>query len=139
MSNLNAFLHPVQGEETREIFVSRRFLGEDGEPVLFKIRALTQEENNRLTRKCLRPAKGGRRGEKELDSIEYGSRVLVAATVEPDFSSEELCKAYGTLDPLEVPGKMLLAGEYRRLTDAIMDLSGFSEDAGELAREEAKN
>ena len=125
MSNLNAFLHPVQGDETREIIVSNRFLDENGRPVPFRIRALTQEENDAISKRSMRLVKGGRRGEKELDSTEYASRIIAAATLEPDFSSEELCKAYGTMDPLEVPGKMLYAGEYKRLMDAIMELSRF--------------
>jgi len=37
MSNLSAFLHPVQAEETREVTISQRFLGADGRPVPFKI------------------------------------------------------------------------------------------------------
>ena len=82
----------------------------------------------------MRPVKGGARGEKELDSGEYSSRIIVAATVEPDFSSEAVCKAYGTMDPLEVPGRMLLAGEYKRLMDAVMDLSGFRDNVEEDAK-----
>ena len=128
MSNLNAFLHPVQGDETREIIVSNRFLDENGRPVPFRIRALTQEENDAISKRPMRLVKGGRRGEKELDSTEYASRIIAAATLEPDFSSEELCKAYGTMDPLEVPGKMLYAGEYKRLMDAIMELSRFGDE-----------
>ena len=93
MSNLNAFLHPVQGDETREIIVSNRFLDENGRPVPFRIRALTQEENDAISKRSMRLVKGGRRGEKELDSTEYASRIIAAATLEPDFSSEELCKA----------------------------------------------
>lgn len=134
MSNLNAFLHPVQGDETREIIISNRFLDEDGKPVPFKIRALTQEENAQISKRSMRLVKGGKRGEKELDNTEYASRIIAAATVEPDFSSEALCKAYGTMDPLEVPGKMLLAGEYKRLMDAVMDLSGFHDDLEEDAK-----
>lgn len=134
MSNLNAFLHPVQGDETREIIISNRFLGEDGRPVPFKIRALSQEENAQISKRSMRLVKGGKRGEKELDNTEYASRIIAAATVEPDFSSEALCKAYGTMDPLEVPGKMLLAGEYKRLMDAVMDLSGFRDDLEEDAK-----
>lgn len=134
MSDLNAFLHPVQGDETREIIISSRFLGEDGRPVPFKIRALSQEENAQISKRSMRLVKGGKRGEKELDSVEYASRIIAAATVEPDFSSEALCKAYGTMDPLEVPGKMLLAGEYKRLMDAVMDLSGFGDDLEEDAK-----
>lgn len=135
MSNLNAFLNPVQADETREVLVSKRFLGEDGKPALFRIRALTQEENAQIGKKCMRMAKFGKRGEKELDTVAYTNRLVVAATVEPDFTSEAMCRAYGTMDPLEVPGKMLLAGEYKRLTDAIMELSRFDDDL----EDEAKN
>ena len=85
----------------------------------------------------MRPVKGGRRGEKELDGSLLSRRIVVAATVEPDFTSEELCRAYGVLDPLEVPGKMLLAGEFKKLSEEIMRLSGF-DDAEDL-EEEAKN
>lgn len=135
MSNLDVFLHPVHGAETQDVVVSKRFLNEDGRPVPFKIRALTQEENDRISRQSMRLIKGGRRGEKELDSTEYSRRIVVAATVEPDFSSEAMCKAYGTMDPLEVPGKMLYAGEYKRLMDAIMELSHFCDEL----EDEAKN
>ncbi len=138
MSSLKAFLHPVQSTDCLEIIISKRFLGEDGKPVPFKIRPLTQEENSQITKRSMRPVKGGKRGEKELDSIAYAGRIVVEATVEPDFHSEELCRAYGTMDPMEVPGKMLLAGEYKRLMDAIMELSGFDEDVGSL-EDEAKN
>lgn len=135
MNNLNAFLHPVQGDETQEVLISKRFQGEDGKPALFKIRALSQEENARISRQSMRLVKGGKRGEKELDNDLYANRIIVAATVDPDFSNEALCKAYGTMDPIEVPGKMLYAGEYKRLMDAIMDLSHF----GDELEDEAKN
>lgn len=132
--NLNAFLHPVQGDETREVIVSKRFQDEDGQPVPFKIRALTQEENAQISKLSMRLVKGGKRGEKELDNIVYTNRLVVAATVEPDFTSEAICKAYGTMDPLEVPGKMLYAGEYKRLMDAIMEISHFSDEPEDDAK-----
>ena len=135
MSNLNAFLHPVQGDETREVMISARFRGEDGKPVPFKIRALSQAENARISRQSMRLVRGGKRSEKELDTEVYTNRIIVAATVEPDFSSEAMCKVYGTMDPVEVPGKMLYAGEYKRLMDAIMELSHFDDDL----EDEAKN
>ena len=133
MSDLHAFLHPVQGDETKEIIISKRFRDAEGNPVPFKIRALTQEENEKLSRQSRRSAK---KGAKEFDEIAYTRRIIVAATVEPDFSSEELCKAYGVMDPQDVPGKMLLAGEYSRLGREIMDLSGFTNSGLE---ERAKN
>ena len=134
MSNLHAFLHPVEGDETREVIISRRFLGEDGKPVPFKIRALSQAENDQITKDSMEPVKGGRRGEKTLNSTNYGRRIIVAATDFPDFRSEELCKAYDVMDPLEVPGRMLLAGEYERLSREILTLSGFDDDLEEQAK-----
>lgn len=138
MSNLHAFLHPVQGDGTAEAVVSRRFLDEEGRPVPFKIRALTQEENDALVKRSMRKVKVNGRWTEELDSLAYGRRTVVAATVEPDFSSEELCRAYNTMDPLEVPGRMLLAGEYKLLSEEILRLSGFRDEAEDVA-EQAKN
>lgn len=135
MNNLNAFLHPVQGDETRGVMISARFRDEDGKPVPFKIRAMSQEENARISRQSMRLVRGGKCGEKELDTEVYTNRIIVAATIEPDFSSEAMCKAYGTMDPVEIPGKMLYAGEYKRLMDAIMELSHFDDDL----EDEAKN
>ena len=49
MSSLNAFLHPVQAEN-REVIVSNRFQ-ENGKPVPFVIRPITQQENEEFIRK----------------------------------------------------------------------------------------
>ena len=49
MSSLNAFLHPEQ-TENREVFVSDRFK-ENGKPVPFVIRPITQQENEGLIKK----------------------------------------------------------------------------------------
>lgn len=134
MNELHKFLHPVEGDEKREIVISKRFVGEDGKPVPFRIRAITQEENKRLGKQSMRLIPGGKRGEKEIDSGVYANRLIVAATEYPDFTNAELCKGYGTNDPLELPEKMLYAGEYKRLMDAIMELSRFDEDPEEAAK-----
>ena len=136
MSNLKAFLNPVQSADTHEVMISKRFVGEDGKPVPFKIRPLTQAENDVITKRCMRQTKVNGQLVERLDSVAYGRRLVVAATVEPDFQGEDICKAYGTMDPLEVPGKMLLAGEYGRLSKEIMLLSGFETDGLE---DDAKN
>ena len=136
MSNLSAFLHPAQSAAAHEVVISKRFMGEDGRPVPFRIRPLTQEENDAITRRCLRQSKVNGQMVERLDNVAYRRRLVVAATVEPDFQNEEICRAYGTMDPMEVPGKMLLAGEYSRLSKEIMALSGFETDGLE---EDAKN
>lgn len=139
MSNLNAFLHPAQTTEVCEIIVSRRFLDADGRPVPFKVRPLTQEENDALTRRCMRSAKVNGQPVERLDSIAYSRQLVVAATVEPDFSDAEVCAAYGTKIPTQVPGRMLLAGEYDALLKAIMELSGFDMGSVREAEDAAKN
>ena len=136
MSNLKVFLNPVQSTEPVEVFVSKRFVGEDGKPVPFKIRPVTQEENDAITKRCMRQQRVNGQLVERLDPVAYARRLIVAATLEPDFQSEEICKAYGTMDPTEVPGKMLLAGEYSRLNKEIMLISGFEDDSVE---DDAKN
>ena len=131
MSNFSAFLHPVSAGE-KEIVISNRFQDKNGEPVPFKIRALTQEENDKITRQATRQTKVNGQTVEKLDSVDFSRRMVVAATVEPDFRAKELCDAYGVLDPLLVPGKMLLSGEYARLMNAITDLSGFGGEGDEV-------
>lgn len=134
MSNLNAFLNPVSPVERQEVVISKRFRKEDGSPAPFVIRPIAQEENDKLIRQSTRRTKVNGQMVETLDQTEYGRRMVVAATLEPDFSSAELCKAYGTLDPLEVPGKMLLVGEYGRLSREILALSGLEDDPEEQAK-----
>ncbi len=128
MSNLSAFLNPVNTEETREVVISQRFQDENGFPVPFVIRPISQEENERITKLATRTIKVNGQPVDKLNNLEYGRRLVVAATVTPDFASEELCVKYGTRDPLEVPPRMLLVGEYAKLSMAIMELSGLNDD-----------
>lgn len=128
MSVLSAFLHPVITTEEKEVVISKRFVDEKGNPVPFKIKAITQEENDALVRAATRvEEKNGRRVE-YLDSVDFARRLVVASTVSPDFTSKEMCDTYGVVSPQLVPGKMLLSGEYNRLMEAITDLSGLAEN-----------
>ena len=136
MSNLSAFLHPVTMQEEKEIVISKRFLDEDGSPAKFKIRSVTQDEADVLLKQSTRTMKK-RDGsfEQSVDNQDFNRRLIVAATLVPDFKSTELCSAYGVLDPLLVPGKMLFSGEFNRLLGEIIDLS----DLGNSPEDEAKN
>lgn len=133
MSNLSAFLNPVK-VENKELLISERFRDENGKPVSFVIRPISQSENDILVRKSTRTVKVNGQPVEKLDNVEYSRRVVVSATVTPDFTSEELCRAYGTMDPLEAPGKMLLVGEYNKLSAAIMALSGLEDDLEDQAK-----
>jgi len=137
MSNLSAFLNPATLEITKELTVSDRFLDEDGKPAKIIIKAITQDENERLIKLSTRTTKDRGQVIENLNRREYQARLIISCSVEPDFSQMELCAAYGVVDPLEVPGKMFLAGEYAKLVRAIMDINGFR-DVEELD-EGAKN
>ena len=150
MSGLSDFLNPILPEE-EEVYVSRRFVRRDeegnimmdsaGNPVLrpFRIRALTQEENGKISKAATRVRMVNGVPTPDLDSEDYNRRLIVAATVDPDFTNTAMCQKVGTLDPLEVPGKMLLAGENAVLLRAITRLSGFGADAAAQIQNDAKN
>lgn len=138
MSKLSAFLHPVVTQEEKEVIISKRFQDENGSPVPFKIRSITQEENEKLRKASTRVTKSGGQRVETFDPGNYSARLVVAATLDPDFSSKEMCEGYGVLDPLLVPGRMLKSGEYAKLAAAITELCGFDDSPeGEAAIEEA--
>lgn len=128
MSDLYAFLHAEPINEEKEIIISKRFKDENGKAVAFKIKALTQEENDAITRKCQKVKKIDGLSQTTFDANEYNLRVVLAGTVYPDFSAKELCEHYGTLDPMDVPKRMLKSGEYSKLINAISELSGFGDE-----------
>lgn len=140
MSVLNAFINPEPIERTKKVIISERFKDENGEVVPFTIKTISQEVNDQLRRKAtrmsaLRHANGQ---DAKFDSAKYSALMVVACTVEPKFTDAELCEAYKTMDPVEVPQKMLTPGEYTKLTDAILSLNDFDGDAEEI-EEAAKN
>ena len=137
MASLSAFLHPELPSE-QEIVISDRFK-ENGEPVPFRIKPLTQEEVQALSKKYTKTTKSKTGIERHIDTDRFTAALIVASTTFPDFSDAELCKAYGTMDPLQVPAKMLLAGEFMKLNEAIMALSGMDDESEAEEAEEAKN
>lgn len=139
MGVLKAFLNPVAVDETKQVVISKRFLNEAGDPEPFEIKAITQEENQALIRKHTRSKMVNRQKVEIFNSEAYTNDLLVACTVQPDFSDAELCKAYGCVDPAAVPAKMLRAGEYTALVQEIMTFNGFDPDAKLQEEEEAKN
>ena len=141
MGNIKAFLQPPVMDETRAIIISKRFVGEDGKPEPFVIRVIDQETNDRLMKQATKKNKQNRPMRTELDNAKYGKLLVNACVVEPNFKDSELCAYYKTVDPLEVPGRMLTVGEYNRLVSAIKDLNEFElsdEEVGTL-EETVKN
>lgn len=135
--NLSGFLKPTVTETTASVMVSKRFVDEDGNPIPFLIKTISQEVNEKLIKKHTKPVKSKNGTRDKLDSARYQNELVVLSTVQPDFSMKDICDAYGVIDPMDVPKKMLLMGEFANLTKAIMDLNGFKDE--EELEEEAKN
>nr|DAW94174.1 MAG TPA: tail assembly chaperone protein [Bacteriophage sp.] len=133
MGSLNAFLHPEQAEN-KEVIVSERFK-ENGKPVPFVIRPITQQENEGLLRKY---AKKDKKGNEYFDKVSYNQNLVAAAVVEPDLENSELQRAYGTLGADKTLVAMLYIGEFTALMEAVQELSGLDKDINEDV-EEAKN
>lgn len=136
-TNMHAFLHPVATEVQAEIYLSDRFKDEDGNVVPFVVKSINQDMNNFLIKQCTPPGRDKNGQEHPVDKKRYQSMMMVECCIQPDFKNAELCSAYGTTNPVDVPSKMLFAGEFGRLSMFIMETCGFKDNQEVL--EEAKN
>jgi hypothetical protein len=124
-------------EETKEVIISERFKGEDGEPLPFKIRKIDNETAGALLKKCTKNEKIHGQVIQTTDNNKYTNKLILACVVEPNFRDSEMCDFYKVINPEDVPGRMLSVGEFNRLAEAIMDFNDF--DTPEKIEEEAKN
>lgn len=141
MSNLSAFLKPAYTERKIEIIVGDRFVDEEGKPVSIVMKSLTQEQLQAIAKRSTHERKVNGRIVNDVDANENLNRCLIASIVDPDLTSRELCNAYGTEDPVQLPSKMFLVDEYEKLAKAFAKLNGLKTDDGELqiAGEVTKN
>lgn len=133
MSSLNAFLNPAR-VENKEVIVSERFR-EDGNPVPFIIRPITQKENEGIIRKH---TKKDKKGNEMFDRVAYAQELTAMGVVFPDLHNTELQKRYGVLGDSKVLPAMLYVGEFADLMQAVHELSGLDKEINEDI-EEAKN
>lgn len=133
MGSLNAFLHPAQAQN-KKVIISEHFQ-EDGKPVPFEIRPITQQENEGLIKKATRRDK---KGNEIFDRVSYNQALTAAAVVNPPLDNAELQKAYGVIGAQHLLVKMLYVGEFATLMQEVMDLSGLDTDINDEI-EDAKN
>lgn len=124
------FRSRVRDDLQESILISERFCQEESEePSEFVIRGVSEAENAELKEASRRPAADGTI---RFDQKAYCDRLIIAATVYPNFKNLELQRSWGALNAEELLGKMLLAGEYAKLLAAVKRLSGFDETIGSL-------
>ncbi|WP_027087403.1 phage tail assembly chaperone [Cohnella panacarvi] len=139
MSSLSAFFaQNAQAAHVEEVIVSSRFKDAEGKPIPWRLRSMTEEENESIRKSATRQvkSKGGRTT--EVNGDEYIVK-LVAASVEfPNLRDAELQKSYGVLGTDRLLRAMLLPGEYAQLVNKVQEINGFDRDTEELI-EDVKN
>lgn len=106
---------------------SQRILDENGEPMVWKLKALTTDELTVIGETY--------RGEAKRITLES----ILTSLVEPsraDFENSELQESWGAYSPAGLLNKMLLPGELVRLEQTVQSISGFDDRyTTELANE----
>ncbi|MCC8435482.1 XkdN-like protein [Brevibacillus sp. M2.1A] len=135
MSTLQDFLNanPVDNL-TDEVYISERFKDKDGNPFLFKIRAMTNREFNDIRKRATKIK--GRKA--EFDAEAFNKAIVIEHTIVPDFKNVESLKSLGCATPDQYLERVLLSGEVVELASQIQKLSGFDTEMETLV-EEAKN
>ena len=132
MKSLNAFVNPLR-VENQHIVVSKRFI-EDGEPITWEIKAISQAENESIAKRHI---KRDKKGIETFNRTEYVAELTASAIVFPDLKNAELQKHYGVMGEAQLLKKMLHVGEYAELVEKVQELSGLDRDEDLI--EEAKN
>ena len=135
MNSLAAFLHPMK-VENKKVVISKRFV-DDGKPVEWELRAVSESENGALERKYTKTDR--KTGVQQLDRVGFGHALATAGVVFPDLTNAELQKAYGTLGAENVLEKMLTVGEFAKLSEEVSTLSGLDTNDINEQIEDVKN
>jgi hypothetical protein len=140
MSSLQAFFaQNVQSNIIEEFVVSERFKDEYGKPIPWKLRTLSEAENEEIRKASTQmvKGKGGQRIPETKPEV-YLAKVAVASVVFPDLKDAELQNSYGVIGAEDLLKKMLLAGEYAALVQKVQEINGFDRDINDLV-DEVKN
>lgn len=97
--------------EEREVLLTER-LTKDGGQMLFRIRPISQRKNEDIWRRCGR------------DEKKYEGVLLAESVVFPDLKDAALQNSYGAVGADRLLRKLLLAGEYDRLKQAVEEING---------------
>lgn len=140
MSTLQAFFaQNTVSDYVEEFVVSDRFKDDKGVPIPWKIRAMTEAENEAIRKSATTMVKG-KNGVKvpETKPEEYLAKLAVESVVFPDLKNADLQTSYGVLGAEELLKKMLFSGEYAALIQKVQSINGFDRDINDMV-EEAKN
>lgn len=99
-----------RNREEREFLLSER--AGEGQGWLWRIRPMTQRENEEIWRSC---------GE---DEKRYEAAILAESVVYPDLKDAGLQNSYGAIGAERLLERLLLPGEYEALRLAVEEING---------------
>lgn len=142
MSGLSMFLaQNAQKVENTQFAASKRFVDDNGKPVMWEIKCITSSEDEALRVECTKripiPGKRGRYMP-ELNTNVYLGKMAAKCTAYPDLDSKELQDSYGVMGAESLLKTMLTPGEYAEYLAKVQEINGFDIDLQEEV-EEAKN
>lgn len=134
--SLTAFLkeNVANAYEEVEFIVSDRFKDEDGNPIPWKLRAMSPDNALLATDKAalVKGKKGG------FNTNIYFKSVVAESVVYPNLRDKELQDSYGVMDPGQLLNKMLNTAEFNRLLEKCLVINGLSKSYNDL-KNEVKN
>lgn len=140
MSDFSMFFAGQSSAEITEQFVvSARFKDAGGTPVPWKLRSITEEENQECRKAATRKVKG-KNGvfAPEIDPNDYMAKLMISSVIYPDLKNVDLQKSYAVMGAESLLRKMLLPGEFAALGERVQALNGFDRDMQDLV-DEVKN
>lgn len=140
--NLSAFLaENALTVENVKFATSKRFMGDDGKPMLWEIKTITGTEDEALRKSCAKrvPIPGKKNQyQKETDYDMYLGKLAVACTVFPDLNNKELQDSYKVMGADALLKTMLTPGEYADYVQKVQEVCGFDTSLQDEV-DEAKN
>ncbi len=127
--SLSAFLaQNVESSEVVEYTASKRFKDEDGNPVAWKIKAVTSDIDEAVRKSCMKQVQvPGKRGifTKETDYDQYLGKLACACITYPNLNDVELQDSYKVQGADVLLKVMLKPGEYQDLLNKIQEVNGY--------------
>ena len=125
--------------QNEEVEVTQRFKDENGSPIKFEIKPISNELDDELRKQNTRQVKRAKGVYvPELDNQGYLADMAVRAVVYPDLNDKEFQDSRNVMDAKELLNVMLLPGEYNVLLQAVQKLNGWDLSLDDI-KEEAKN
>jgi len=138
--SFDAFLKTNKIEKENELIpVSKSFVDEDGNPILWEVRQLSNDEMKYIKKTCVKQNRD-KRGNMtvETDTDKMVGLMAAMSTVYPDLKNAELQNSYGVMGEVALLEAMLSAGELLAYEQEVNRINGFDVSFDDKV-EEAKN